>query len=111
MVECFVFLRPLGLRLAYTVRDEVAEKATTILHDMGFAPILIPHCAKISIIGAGMAGVPGIMARVAEVLTKEDIQILQCADSHTTIWVLVKDEDMFAAVRALHKEFHLHELD
>ncbi|HJV46685.1 MAG TPA: aspartate kinase [Bacillota bacterium] len=104
----FINVNPIGV--AYTVRDEVAEKATKVLQDMGFDPFLTPHCAKVSVIGAGMAGVPGVMAKVAEALTEKDIQILQCADSHTTIWVLVNDEDMVAAVRALHRKFHLHEL-
>lgn len=104
----FINVNPIGV--AYTVRDEVADKAAKVLQDMGFDPLLTPHCAKVSVIGAGMAGVPGVMAKVAEALTEKDIQILQCADSHTTIWVLVKDEDMVAAVRALHRKFHLHEL-
>jgi aspartate kinase len=104
----FINVNPIGV--AYTVKDELAEKATQILQSMGFDPLLTPHCAKVSIIGAAMAGVPGVMAKVAEALTEKDIQILQCADSHTTIWVLVKDEDMVAAVRALHKKFQLHEV-
>lgn len=104
----FINVNPIGV--AYTVRDEVADKAASILKDMGNDPILTPHCAKVSIIGAGMAGVPGVMAKIAEALNHEDIQILQCADSHTTIWVLVKDEDMAKAVRALHRKFNLHKL-
>ncbi|MED0669378.1 aspartate kinase [Aneurinibacillus aneurinilyticus] len=101
----FINVNPLGV--AYTVHDEVVEKAVNILHIMGYEPLLTQHCAKVSIIGAGMAGVPGVMARIVETLTKEDIQILQSADSHTTIWVLVKEVDMVRAVRALHKTFDL----
>lgn len=101
----FINVNPLGV--AYTVHDEVVEKAVNILHIMGYDPLLTQHCAKVSIIGAGMAGVPGVMARIVETLTKEDIQILQSADSHTTIWVLVKEVDMVRAVRALHKTFDL----
>ncbi|RXT15172.1 aspartate kinase [Ammoniphilus sp. CFH 90114] len=104
----FINVNPIGV--AYTVRDEVAEKAVRILQEMGNDPIPTPHCAKVSIIGAGMAGVPGVMAKIAEALNQEDIQILQCADSHTTIWVLVKEEDMIKAVRALHRKFDLHKL-
>jgi len=103
----FINVNPIGV--AYTVRDEVAEKAYRILERMGYEPVLSPHCAKVSVIGAGMAGVPGVMAQVAEALNDEDIQILQCADSHTTIWVLVKEEDKVKAVRALHRKFKLHQ--
>ncbi|MBN6185772.1 aspartate kinase [Aneurinibacillus sp. BA2021] len=101
----FINVNPIGV--AYTVRDEVVDKAVEILHGMGYEPLLTRHCAKVSIIGAGMAGVPGVMARIVEALTKGDIQILQSADSHTTIWVLVKEADMARAVRALHKTFDL----
>ena len=104
----FINVNPIGV--AYTVRDECAENAALILKEMGYEPTILPHCAKVSVIGAGMAGVPGVMAKIAEALISEDIQILQCADSHTTIWVLVKNEDMTNAVRALHRKFNLHKL-
>jgi aspartate kinase len=97
--------------VAYTVRDEVAKKAVDILNNMGYDPQVTPHCAKVSVVGAGMAGVPGVMAYIAEALTDEDIQILQSADSHTTIWVLVQNENMAAAVRALHRKFDLHKVN
>jgi aspartate kinase len=95
------------LGVVYTVHDELADKAVAILQEMGYEPILTRRCAKVSTIGAGMQGVPGVMARIVEALTKDDIQILQSADSHTTIWVLVKEEDMVRAVRTLHRTFDL----
>ncbi|MBG9565745.1 aspartate kinase [Brevibacillus agri] len=102
----FINVNPLGV--AYTVHDEMGPKAARLLTDMGYEPQLLPHCAKVSVIGAGMTGVPGVMARIVEALTQEDIQILQSADSHTTIWVLVHEADMVRAVRALHQQFNLH---
>ncbi len=102
----FINVNPLGV--AYTVHDRMADKAAKILTDMGYEPQLLPNCAKVSVIGAGIAGVPGVMAQIVEALTNEDIQILQSADSHTTIWVLVHETDMVKAVRALHQQFQLH---
>jgi aspartate kinase len=67
----------------------------------------IDNCSKIAIIGSGMRGIPGIMARIFKAITKEDIRILQSADSHTTIWVLVKDNSVKVAINSLHKEFEL----
>ncbi len=87
--------------------DEVAERAEAVLKEMGFEPELHPHCAKVSAVGAGMTGVPGVTAKIVAALARENIQILQSADSHTTIWVLVKEEDMKKAVNALHQMFHL----
>lgn len=102
----FINVNPLGV--AYTVHDELGEKAAKLLLEMGYEPQLLPHCAKVSVIGAGMTGVPGVMSQIVEALTQADIQILQSADSHTTIWVLVHESDMVRAVRALHQQFHLH---
>ncbi len=91
----------------YTVRDDIADKAIKILQNMGFSPEIVRGCAKVSIVGAGIAGVPGVMADMVESLSEAGVIILQSADSHTTIWVLVHKEDMVAAVQALHKRFNL----
>ncbi|HEY8909636.1 MAG TPA: aspartate kinase [Desulfosporosinus sp.] len=91
----------------YTVRDEVASKVIKILQNMGFESDVVPSCAKVSIVGAGIAGVPGVMADMVEALSDAAVTILQSADSHTTIWVLVHKEDMVTAVQALHKKFQL----
>jgi aspartate kinase len=96
--------------IAYTVHDDLADQAEEILHQLELEPQLHRSCAKVSVVGAGIAGVPGVMAKISEALTEEDIQILQSADSHTTIWVLVRGEDMVRAVRALHRKFNLHRL-
>ncbi|MBU7005565.1 aspartate kinase [Phosphitispora fastidiosa] len=93
----------------YTVKDDIAGRAVGLLEDMGFAPIVTPKCAKVSAVGAGMAGVPGVMASIIEALVAEDIGILQTADSHSTIWCLVKQDDMEKAIRALHNYFALGE--
>lgn len=91
----------------YTVRDEVASQAVSILSNMGFEPKVVPNCAKVSVIGAGIAGVPGVMADIVEALSDAGVTILQSADSHTTIWVLVHKEDMVKAVQTLHQKFRL----
>lgn len=91
----------------YTVPDDVAQKAVKILQNMGFKPTALSGCAKVSIVGGGIAGVPGVMANMVEALSDAGVRILQSADSHTTIWVLVNKEDMVLAVQALHKKFNL----
>ena len=91
----------------YTVKDGVAEKAMQILTNMGFKVEVVSGCAKVATVGAGMTGIPGVMASIAEALAKEKIPILQSADSHTTIWVLVSKQDMERAVRTIHTQFNL----
>lgn len=99
----FINVNPLGV--AFTVHEDVIDQAIDILKEMQYEPIVTRNCAKISAIGAGMAGVPGVIAHIVEALTTNDIKILQSADSHNTIWVLVYGQDMEKAVKSLHKKF------
>ncbi|WP_028561379.1 aspartate kinase [Paenibacillus pinihumi] len=92
----------------YTVFDSDAEHAISVLRKIGYDPKAVTGCAKVSVIGGGMNGVPGIMARIVEALAELDIPILQSADSNSTIWVLVRQNDMVPALRALHAKFELH---
>lgn len=94
-------------RIAYTVSDTDADKAVAVLREMGYDPFTVPDCAKVSAVGAGIAGVPGIMAKIVNALSSEGVSILQSADSHTTIWCLVHRKDMETAVQALHRAFGL----
>ncbi|CAM4018945.1 aspartate kinase [Bacillus manliponensis] len=98
-------ISPTGV--AYTVSDDVASRAVEVLRQLGYEPIVTEHCAKVSIVGAGMAGIPGVTAKIVTALAEKGVQILQSADSHTTIWVLVKEEDLVGAVNALHGAFDL----
>ncbi|WP_410510879.1 aspartate kinase [Paenibacillus sp. BR2-3] len=102
----FINVTPTGA--LFTVFDNNSEKAIAALQDLGLRPKSLSGCAKVSVIGGGINGVPGIMARVVEALSTKNIQILQSADSNTTIWVLVKKEDMVQSLRSLHTKFELH---
>jgi len=95
----------------FTVKNEMAARASSLLENMNVTAEFRPGCAKIAAVGAGMTGVPGVMAEIVEALAREKIQILQSADSYTTIWVLVKKEDMENSIRALHRQFGLGEVN
>lgn len=101
----FINIYPNGV--TYTVTEEMSEKAITILRNLGHSPIVEFDCAKVSVVGAGMQGVPGVAAKIVTALSEQGIRILQSADSHTTIWVLVKQLDLGKAVNALHDAFQL----
>lgn len=94
---------------AFTVKEEVVERAANLLSNLGFEVEVSEPCAKVSIIGAGMRGRPGVMARVVHALHGAGVDILQTADSHTTISCLVRRGQMDRALRALHDEFELGE--
>lgn len=91
----------------YTVESKLSDEAITILETLGYHLEITKNCAKVSAVGAGMTGIPGVASRIVQALTNKDVQILQSADSHTTIWVLVKEKDLKTAVNALHEEFNL----
>jgi aspartate kinase len=101
----FINISPNGV--IYTVTDEMADRAVEVLTKLGHTPTVEQHCAKVSVVGAGMAGVPGITAKIVTALSEKEIRILQSADSHTTIWVLVQQNDLVKAVNALHDAFQL----
>lgn len=101
------FINILPETVLFTVNDEVAAKAARVLENTGYQPEVISGCAKVSAVGAGMSGVPGVIADIVEALAESGVQILQCNDSHTTVWVLVRREQMEKAVRALHSQFKL----
>lgn len=63
--------------------------------------------SKVSVVGAGMRGVPGVMARVVGALAKNRVKIVRTADSHTSISCLVLEADLKKAVEALHDAFLL----
>lgn len=96
-------------RIAFIVQEGLYEKALKILEPMGLEIGGDKGFAKVSVVGAGMRGVPGVMAQVVHGLCKAGIPIFQSTDSHTNISCLVRREDMSKALQALHEEFHLGE--
>jgi aspartate kinase len=95
--------------VSYTVPERLAEKAVSALAKLGL-PLQVsarPGCAKVSVVGLGMRGVPGVMAKVARALASAGVRILQTADSHATISCLVDGSHMERAIVALHSEFGL----
>lgn len=94
-------------QVVYTVTAEMTEKAISVLHDLGHDPVIERDCAKVSVVGAGMTGVPGVTSKIVGALSEKGIRILQSADSHTTIWVLVKQDDLITAINSLHDAFEL----
>lgn len=94
-------------KVIYTIPHTLTDKAIHILESLAYEPKITKNCAKVSAVGAGMTGVPGVTSKMIDALTDADVQILQSADSHTTIWVLVHGKDLKMAVNALHEVFEL----
>ncbi|ELK7999866.1 aspartate kinase [Listeria monocytogenes] len=91
----------------FTVPEEKSHVVKQLLEDEALETSVRQACAKVSIVGAGITGVPGVTAKIVGALSEKNIPILQSADSHTTIWVLVREEDLISAINALHDVFCL----
>ncbi|WP_034438665.1 aspartate kinase [Clostridium ihumii] len=91
----------------FTIADNDLEKFKDIVSKLNLSYSYIENCSKIAIIGTKMKGVPGVMARILKALTKQNIEVLQTADSHMTIWCLVEEKDTDIAINVLHGEFNL----
>lgn len=84
-----------------TLRDVVL----TTLKSLTFPVSIRENCRKISIVGAGMHGMRGVMARFARCLLNAGIQLFQTVDSHATISGLIRTEDATRSQIILHAEF------
>ena len=96
-------------RIACIIQESLCERTREALATIGLDFDILQGFAKVSVVGAGMRGVPGVMARVVRGLHREKISVYQTTDSHTNISCLVRREDMPSALQALHDEFRLGE--
>jgi len=87
--------------------DENVERVRAELHNLNLALRVRMHCAKLSIVGAGMRGTPGVMAGVVRAITEASVEIIHSTDSNITISILVPDEAAGKAEQALHDYFAL----
>lgn len=93
----------------FTINKSDRDLVETLLNKDKFTYTLIDECSKISVIGSGMKGIPGVMARIIKSLSENNIEVLQTADSHMTIWCLVHSKDAINAINILHRAFSVGE--
>ncbi|NLP37950.1 MAG: aspartate kinase [Firmicutes bacterium] len=91
----------------FTIDAREGKKAAQLMQNLGIEAKIETGFAKVTIVGSGMRGIPGVMVRIVSALNKAKTQIRQTADSHVNISCLVREENVAAAVRALHTEFGL----
>ncbi len=98
--------------IAFTVAQVDAEAAKIILEkaatDLEWGKIVVDSAiAKVSIVGAGMIGQPGVAARMFEALAQHQINIQMIATSEIKISCVVAQEDGVSALKAIHAAFGL----
>lgn len=84
---------------ARPIVDQVANELDAI------AVLVEDNVAKVSIVGVGMLGNPGIAARMFGALAAADINIDVISTSEISISCLVKSSSIKQAVNAIHEEF------
>ena len=89
----------MGPPQAKAVLDKIADK----LHATGVQ--VEENVAKVSAVGAGMLGNPGIASRVFGALANAGINIDIISTSEISISCLVRGDQMKAAANAIHDEF------
>ncbi len=91
----------------FTIDEKDFTKFADLIKDLNMTYSFVKDCSKLSIIGSKMRGIPGVMARILKALTRENVEVLQTADSNMTIWCLVETGYVEKAINALHREFNL----
>lgn len=93
--------------ITFTVPNTLNDQAKHLINNLNYECEVNNTFAKISIVGANISGVPGVMASISSTLQSNGINIYQSSDSHTTIWILVEEKHMRNSIRLLHQQFLL----
>lgn len=93
--------------VAFVVDGDRGNEIRKLLGDLNLAVRMREACAKLSIVGSGMRGAPGVVHRIVDALSRADVEIIHCTDSNVTISVLVPADQVTRAVRAVHEHFGL----
>lgn len=91
----------------FTIDKGDKEKLEKLLNMYHYEYTLLEGCCKVTAIGERMTGVPGVMSRIMKAFHKAGVDVLQTADSLTTIGCLISEEHVSKAITALHQEFNL----
>lgn len=98
--------------IAFTVTQGEADNAQKILQEaapiLGYGEVLLDaDIAKVSIVGAGMIGQPGVAARMFAALSQQKINIQMITTSEIRISCVVNKEQGVTALQAIHQAFGL----
>jgi aspartate kinase len=98
--------------IAFTVARIDAENAQEMLQqsaaEHGWGEVVLDNdIAKVSVVGAGMVGQPGVAAKMFEALAEHRINIQMIATSEIKISCVVAREEGVKALQAIHAAFEL----
>ncbi|MEB3233269.1 MAG: aspartate kinase [Leptolyngbyaceae bacterium] len=98
--------------IAFTVAQDDAQTAQALLRsiasDLGCGDITIDEAiAKVSIVGIGMIGCPGVAAKMFAALAAEQINIQMISTSEIKLSCVVSKVDGIPALKTIHDAFNL----
>ena len=98
--------------IAFTVARVDARAAQELLQkatgECGWGEVVLDmEIAKVSIVGAGMVGQPGVAAKMFESLSQENINIQMITTSEIKISCVVAEDRGIKALKAIHAAFEL----
>ena len=99
-----------GNHLYFLINQSDMVQAREYLRELGYGFTVCQNCAKVSVVGHNMRGVPGVMRRICQALARASVRLLYATDSHITISCVVPEEQMQLAAGNLHAEFALKDL-
>lgn len=91
----------------FTIGEDKKKEFENILNTINIKYSLAENCSQLAIVGSRMTGIPGVIAKIVQSLNENNIEVLQTADSHMTIWCLIHSDNVAEAINALHKSFEL----
>lgn len=96
--------------ISFTVSRKDAEQAKDLMHEMakeiGARDVTLDTgIVKVSIVGAGMRGAPGVAARMFRAMADEGINIMMISTSEIKVSCIIEEKYAELAVRVLHKAF------
>jgi aspartate kinase len=92
-------------RVAFTLERARVGQAVQALAELGVVVTVNNAVAKVTLVGGGIHGIPGVMYRVVRALAEAAIPVHQSVDSNMIVGVLVDEAHEERAVRAIHGEF------
>ena len=98
--------------IAFTIAENDIETTRTVLEKLavklGLGEVVInEEVAKVSIVGSGMVGHPGVAAKFFDALAKEKINIEMIATSEIKVSCIVSQIDAVRALKCIHETFGL----
>lgn len=98
--------------IVFTVHEDDQERATELLRalarELNAGDVIHePEIAKISIVGVGMIGTPGIAAAMFEALAEAEVNIQMISTSEIKVSCVVARSEAERAVQVIHDKFML----